>query len=62
MANSRHIFTAEECRRGGQLGFRAAIASVQDRHNLEFNDAVCWLKRRIGWKSPAEMRALRGEN
>lgn len=46
----RHIFTREECVRGGKAGFRAAVFKVQSEHKLEFNDAVCWLKRKIGWR------------
>jgi len=57
----KHQFTLEERRRGGEAGFRAAIAKVQYERNLEFNDAVCWLKRKIGWKSPAEMRAVKAK-
>jgi len=38
----RHQLTREE----RQKGFRNAIASVQERHNLEFNQAVQWLLRR----------------
>jgi len=50
----RHRFTPEECKKGGEAGFRAAVASVQERYNLEFNDAVQWLKRRIGWMTPGK--------
>ena len=48
----RHKLTKEELRRGGENGFRAAVFKVQTEYNLEFNDAVCWLKRKIGWQSP----------
>jgi len=47
---SRHKFTREERVRGGKAGFRAAILKVQSEHKLEFNVAVCWLKRKIGWR------------
>jgi len=50
----RHQFTKEECQKGGKAGFRAAIFSVQVRYNLEFNEAVCWLKRKMGWQSPGK--------
>jgi hypothetical protein len=43
----RHVFTTEERRKGGQLGFRMAVASVQERYALDFNEAVQWLMRKI---------------
>ena len=43
----RHVFTTEERRRGGQLGFRMAVASVQERYALDFNEAVQWFMRKI---------------
>jgi len=46
----RHQFTREERVRGGKAGFRSAVLKVQIEYNLEFNQAVCWLKRKIGWK------------
>ena len=46
----RHILTREERKRGGQAGFRKAVENVQGRYMIDFNDAVCWLKRRIGWQ------------
>lgn len=48
--NGRHELTREERVRGGKAGFRAAVLAVQLEYNLEFNEAVCWLKRKIGWK------------
>jgi hypothetical protein len=53
-----HEFTHEERVRGGRAGFRAAVFKVQCDYNLEFNDAVCWLKRKIGWRSKDEMLEL----
>lgn len=50
----RHILTTEERKRGGRAGFRAAVFQVQVRYNLEFNEAVCWLKRKIGWVSAGQ--------
>ena len=47
---SPHKFTKEECSKGGKAGFRAAIFKVQTKYGLEFNEAVCWLKRKIGWR------------
>ena len=47
---NRHLLTHEERVRGGQNGFRAAVLAVQVEHSLEFNEAVCWLKRKIGWR------------
>ena len=47
---SRHKLTKEERVKGGKAGFRAAIFKVQTEHGLEFNEAVCWLKRKIGWR------------
>ena len=46
----KHTLTSEERSRGGKNGFRAAIFKVQCEYGLEFNDAVCWLKRKIGWQ------------
>jgi len=49
VGNGRHLLTREERCRGGRAGFRAAVLKVQIEHGLEFNEAVCWLKRKIGW-------------
>lgn len=46
----KHLLTTQERVRGGQNGFRAAVLKVQDEYHLDFNEAVCWLKRKIGWK------------
>jgi len=43
----RHVFTTEERRKGGKAGFRVAVASVQERYALDFNEAVQWLMRKI---------------
>lgn len=47
---NRYVFSEEERRRGGQAGFRAAVLKVQIEQGLDFNHAVQWLKRRIGWR------------
>ena len=52
----RHKFTPEERSNGGKAGFRAAVAKVQEREGTDFNEAVQWLKRKIGWKKPSELR------
>jgi len=39
----RHIFTKEE----SQLGFRNAVLKVQVEYELDFNQAVQWLMRKI---------------
>ena len=39
----RHQLTKEE----RQRGFRAAVFAVQIKHNLDFNEAVQWLMRKI---------------
>lgn len=43
----RHQLTKEERKRG----FREAVASVQERHGLDFNQAVQWLLRRSASKA-----------
>lgn len=43
----RHVFTIEECRKGGKAGFRLAVFHVQERYALDFNEAVQWLMRKI---------------
>jgi len=47
---SRHIFTKEECSKGGRKGFRNAVFSLQERYSFDFNVAVCLLLKRIGWR------------
>lgn len=49
---ARHQLTKDERKKG----FRNAVFNVQVKHGLEFNQAVCWLKNKIGWQSPAERR------
>jgi len=60
----RHVFTTEERRRGGQLGFRMAVASVQERYALDFNEAVQWLMRKISpggdWQNFRENKLKEG--
>lgn len=52
----RHQLTEEERLRGGKNGFRAAVLKVQIEHGLEFNEAVQWLKRKIGWNYTTRSR------
>ena len=47
---ARHQLTREDRVKGGKAGFRAAVFAVQCEHGLDFNQAVCWLKRKIGWQ------------
>jgi len=60
----RHVFTTEERRRGGQLGFRKAVESVQERYLLDFNQAVQWLMRKISpggdWQKVKSELKLKG--
>lgn len=51
LLNNRHQLTREERVRGGKAGFRSAVLKVQIDHGLGFNEAVCWLKRKIGWRN-----------
>lgn len=50
----RHQLTHEDRIKGGKAGFRAAVFKAQSERGLEFNEAVCWLKRKIGWGSGNE--------
>jgi hypothetical protein len=46
----RHVLSPEERRRGGRNGFRAAVASLQDRYLVNFGTAMKLMRKILSGK------------